>query len=414
MRGDLERKLADAQNLNDSIQNELDRLRIDNASTERDLRDQLEAARAAPRGAAEDGEWQSRYENLQQDLYEQEQITDEVRREAKQYLVEMRALSEQSGEAMEHESQLIEQVHALEAEIKDWKTRYAKARTQLRSVRTSSMGLSQPVDAGNLARNSAITSPDGLVKDVHVTRFQLSIDELLQIARGPDPAKVIDAMKSVIMATRYITTDCDAGGIVTPTSASLALMSPETPSGETKNPAKLKLRVSATANNLITAAKNHAAAQGLSPVSLLDAATSHLTTAVVDLVKICRIRPTPDEELADDFIGQDTKPLPKTPATFSDFALSPKNKKMGMNGMHNGNNNNNHVDRSDESSADYSVRSSSSPRNTGSGRGSTAWHSRMSSIRSSSRDPGLEDLKVCYHFPSPSTMWNWRPPPSKP
>jgi hypothetical protein len=66
---------------------------------------------------------------------------------------------------------------------------------------------------------------------------------------------------------------------------------------------KLKSRVSATANNLITASKNFALANGLSPVSLLDAAASHLTAAVVELVRTVKIRPTPAGELDDDDDG---------------------------------------------------------------------------------------------------------------
>ena len=398
-RDDLERRLADAQNLNESIQNELEQLRNDNATTERDLRVQLEEAQQAqPKGYGDDSELQRRYELLQQELYEQEQISEEVRTEAKQYLAEMRALSEQSSEAMEHESRLISQVDSLESEIKDWKTRYARARTQLRSLRTSSIGLSQPVDAGALARDAALTSPDGLVKDVHLTRFQLAIDELLQTGRGPDARRVIDAMKAVIMSTRTITVDCDAGTSTATTSAGMArsptsgtlLTSPDVPGhGEpTRNPAKLKQRVSATANNLITAAKNHAGAEGLSPVSLLDAAASHLTMAVVELVKVCRVRLTPAEELAEDFVGQDQKILPETPNSFGEAGgFSPVKGAGGSpRRMMVGNNSN----RGSDESADYSATSTSSPGRRGSG-----WNRSTASSMRSRGDPGLEDLKVC-------------------
>jgi len=54
---------------------------------------------------------------------------------------------------------------------------------------------------------------------------------------------------------------------------------------------------------LITASKNFVSANGLSPVSLLDAAASHLTAAVVELVRTVKIRPTPAGELEDDDDG---------------------------------------------------------------------------------------------------------------
>ena len=56
-------------------------------------------------------------------------------------------------------------------------------------------------------------------------------------------------------------------------------------------------RVTGTANSLITATKQHAAASGLSPVALLDAAASNLTSSVVELIKAVGIRPSPKAEL---------------------------------------------------------------------------------------------------------------------
>jgi len=50
--------------------------------------------------------------------------------------------------------------------------------------------------------------------------------------------------------------------------------------------------MSSTANNLTTAAKNYVTAKGLSPVSLLDAAASHLTATVIEIIKIVLIRTT--------------------------------------------------------------------------------------------------------------------------
>lgn len=86
-------------------------------------------------------------------------------------------------------------------------------------------------------------------------------------------------MKTVVLAVRNITTDIEQ-------SAS-SVKDEEV----AKKRHKLKGKISATANNVITASKNYATAGGLSPVSLLDAAASHLTTAVVDLVKTVKIKP---------------------------------------------------------------------------------------------------------------------------
>ena len=62
---------------------------------------------------------------------------------------------------------------------------------------------------------------------------------------------------------------------------------------------KATRKLSATANNLITASKNFANSSGLSPVSLLDAAASHLSTAVIEIVHLVKIRASPADELED-------------------------------------------------------------------------------------------------------------------
>jgi len=196
-------------------------------------------------------------------------------------------MAESGGSNVEREEKLQSEVEKLEDEVKNWKSRYVKAKAQLRSVRASSLGLSftRP-DASQHA--TALQDHEGLVKDVHVTKFQIAIDELLQIARSDNPAAVLDYMKTVVLAVRGITSDIESGS---PT---------EKDDEMSKRRAKLKSKVSATANNLITASKNFASASGLSPVSLLDAAASHLTAAVVDLLHTVKIRPTPAGELEDD------------------------------------------------------------------------------------------------------------------
>ncbi|KAK5262839.1 component of the polarisome, partial [Exophiala xenobiotica] len=159
-------------------------------------------------------------------------------------------MAEEGGNP-DREQKLQADVTSLEEEVKEWKARYVRAKTQLRSVRASSLGLSiaRP-DANRHA--AALQDRDGLVKDVHVTKFQISIDELLRIARSDNPAAVLDHMKTVVLAVRGITSDVDAAS--TDKNDEIA-----------KRRAKLKSKVSATANNLITASKNFASASGLSP-----------------------------------------------------------------------------------------------------------------------------------------------------
>ncbi|EXJ66495.1 uncharacterized protein A1O5_10164 [Cladophialophora psammophila CBS 110553] len=274
---DLERKIEQAEILNKSLEQEIEKLRAEQ-----------------PHYSGENVLWKTKFLKLdhdhgvlQEQLEQQRQLTDEVSRQGQAYLQEMRAMAESGGDNLEQEEKLRVDVQKLEEEVRSWKARYVKAKAQLRSVRASSLGLSiaRP-DTGQHAM--ALQDREGLVKDVHVTKFQIAIDELLQIARSDSPAAVLDHMKIVVLAVRGITSDIDAGS------------STEKDDEMGKRRAKLKTKVSATANNLITASKNFASASGLSPLSLLDAAASHLTAAIVDLLHTVKIRPTPAGELEDD------------------------------------------------------------------------------------------------------------------
>jgi hypothetical protein len=84
----------------------------------------------------------------------------------------------------------------------------------------------------------------------------------------------MDAMTEVVKATRGISDDVRRYG----------------GGGEGERVKKLSMRLSATANNLITATKNFVGSAGISPVSLVDAAASHLTSTVVELCKLVKLR----------------------------------------------------------------------------------------------------------------------------
>lgn len=319
--------MSEAQSLNKSMQAELDKLRSVNSSLENDM----QVLRMRPNGALTDGEgtrdagaeWKAQYENLERryeelklDLQDQQnvrlsqrsqvksvwtelglqrfvtdndlyQITEEMRREASESLMEMKALSDRCGQSWERDEALVNRIVRLEQEVKDWKHHYARVRTQLRSLRASSIGPSiKPKDVTVYARDNGVVSADGRIKDVHITKFQIAIDELLRIARVEDAPAVLDAMKAVVAATRHVIKDVAAAG--------------GADGAAPDNAAKLKLRVASHTNQLITVANNFAAAGGISPVALLDAAASHLSAAVVDLIHVAKIRPSPAGELEDE------------------------------------------------------------------------------------------------------------------
>ncbi|KAI9171795.1 Protein SPA2 [Paramyrothecium foliicola] len=288
----LENKLAEAQNLNDTMKQELDRMRDNHLEETRQLQDQVVALQDTTRSLGArvaDSDLQQENEDLRNALEDQEQMTQQVRQEAQGFLQEMRQLSQQSTSTYERQLELERQVERLESEVQDWRNKFARTKTQLRSMRGSSMGLTMDEDATRFLRDKGLIVDGGRVKDVHVTKFQISIDELLQTSRRENPDKVTDAMKYVVVSVRRIMKDIDES----------------TPSGDesAQLQAKQRAKVSAMANQLITASKTFAASAGMSPVSLLDASASHLTAAVVELLGIVKIRTTPADELDDEEEG---------------------------------------------------------------------------------------------------------------
>lgn len=284
---DLENQLADAQDLNDRLKQELDRIRDDHAADARQMREEIDALRqngtrgGSGGGGAGDAELQRENDDLRRLLREQEQVTEEVQQEAQNLLREMRTLSQQSGAAWEKQTEMERTIEKLEAEAQEWRSRYTKTKTQLRNLKATSMSLTVD-DAAKYMRERGFTTENGLVKDFHVTKFQVAIDDLLQRARSDQPDKIMETMKTVVVSVRRIIKDMDDAG------------------NGSEEQRKLKGRIASTANNLITAAKNFAASAGISPVSLIDAAASHLVAAIVELLKTVKIRPTPAGELEDE------------------------------------------------------------------------------------------------------------------
>lgn len=292
-RANLEDKLAEAQELNESLQREMDRIRAEHASETQQLREEIEQARESGNNrmmsnGAGNAELEREVNALRMALEEQEHVTEEVRREAQEFLREMRMISQQSAAAWEKQSEMEKTIESLETEVREWQNRYARTKTQLRDMRGTSAGVTVDQDAAQYVREKGFVDDAGLVKDIHVTKFQLAIDDLLQRARADTPERVIDAMKAVVVSVRRITKDIDS--------------SPQSGEAAMQNQ-KLKSRVSSTANNMITASKNFASSAGISPVSLLDAAASHLVAAVVELLRATKIRATPADELEDDDDG---------------------------------------------------------------------------------------------------------------
>ncbi|KAL7787405.1 hypothetical protein V8C37DRAFT_267540 [Trichoderma ceciliae] len=289
VRSSLEGKLTEAESLNNSLKQELERMREDHEQETRQLREQVRQSVSQMSSAIANEDLQRENDELRHSLQHQQQVTEEARAEAQEFLREMRLLSQQSGSTYEKQAELEKTIEQLEHEVREWRNRYARTKTQIRSLRGSSAGFSVDGDATKVPSENTLLDESGRIKDVHVTKYQMSIDELLQKVRDESPETVIDAMKAVVVSVRRITRDLDESA---PRGGEAA-----------QQQAKLRARISATANNLITVSKSFAASAGITPVALVDAAASHLTVAIVDMLRAVKIRPTPTEELDDEDDG---------------------------------------------------------------------------------------------------------------
>ncbi|KAK2744642.1 component of the polarisome [Myotisia sp. PD_48] len=291
----LQEELSAAQELKDELQARLEDAENQYQAAQRELED---VRRESFSKSEADNDWQVRFEDLNREheslkveFQQQQEVTEQVRQQATAFLEEMRAMTQGHDSSSARAENLEREVHRLEEELKNWKNRYAKTKTQLKHLRSSSIGLPGHIqDADSIIKENDLTDPDGVIKDVHITKFQMAIDELLRIARSTQPELVLEQMKAVIVAIHHIIEDL----------ANAPDQNPADSPRSTPSRNKLKTRVSAMANNLITASRNFAHSHGLSPVSLLDAAASHLTSAVIELARVVKIRATSEHELVDD------------------------------------------------------------------------------------------------------------------
>jgi len=322
-RGDLERRVAELTGSTDAHNAAMDRTHENYAKREASLREQTEqqvtdlqsqldmvnqenTMLRLQGGPSEhgpsDGELQQRCQALERRLAEQQKTTDEVRQNATEFLQEMRLLSQQSDAALEKEEQLRSQISTLQAEVDEWKHRYTKTRTLLRTLHASSIGLSlQNMADKALSSRQEYLSQNGIVSDMDVTSFQISIDELLTTARRGATEETLDKMKAVMHNVQQVTGGESVGdysGMLSPTTSP----NPQSPplNGNPPTVSGLKSRITRNAKGLITATRNFVSSNGLSPVSLVDAAAANLTAAVVDYLKTVGIKPTSSDDLRHD------------------------------------------------------------------------------------------------------------------
>ncbi|KAG6813745.1 hypothetical protein H0H92_007697 [Tricholoma furcatifolium] len=262
-----------------ALQKELDELRETR---------QRESERAARR--AEDDEEELRILRDRCEVLEQErenhhggadsEVVDQLRADMEGLLSEVGDLARRNDELMTAKDSDLVVIRDLDQQLKEYKRKYEQAKTELRSVKaTSQLYVQAPkFDRGE---DQLPISSDGGVVDIHVTAFLSAIDALLTAGRSNAPTRVLTPMKSVVNAVTAIVDDVRAFE-----------RRPQRERSDVDPEAlrSLRERAEATLTNLVAASKTHATSSGLSPVSLLDAAASHVSATVTEIGRTLCIR----------------------------------------------------------------------------------------------------------------------------
>ncbi|KAG8849964.1 component of the polarisome [Tulasnella sp. 330] len=268
----------------------------DQTTTIRSLQRDLEEAQT---GRAKEARRNTEYENQIQDLQDriedlqansgsrrgaQDAATNEMRSEMQNLVTELKDLARRNDELLEEKDADLAVIHSLTNQLSDSKRKYEHAKTELRKFRATSQLFHVATPKSD---DSLPMADNGGILDIHVDAFQTAIDSLLSVTRSNNPSGVFTPMRSVVTAVTTITDDMR--------------VYEQRPSrdrhGHDDEALRLmRERVDATLSNLVAATKNHAMSHGLSPVSLIDAAASHVSAAVVAVIHAVMIRKSTEEE----------------------------------------------------------------------------------------------------------------------
>ncbi|KAK4686209.1 protein SPA2, partial [Tremellales sp. Uapishka_1] len=282
VRGLKERATTHASSLR-SLQHELDIAR-DAAETARNH------AESSSRDAQEElNSWRDRCDGLEDELRRleeekasrdpdlngnQSEVAAELKAEMHSLLDELNSLSIRNDELMAEREQDAQGMNEMEEKVEEYRKRWEKARIELRNLKaTSTMFVSKPFSDDHLP-----ASADGNIADLNVSAFQSAIDGLLAAARSSTPSGVLPAMKAIVEAITCIGEDV------------VAFEANPNIDVDANRLESLKHESTTRLGALMQAARNHAMASGLSPVSLLDAAAGHLSSNVVEIIKLLKIR----------------------------------------------------------------------------------------------------------------------------
>jgi hypothetical protein len=161
---------------------------------------------------------------------------------------------------------------------------------------------------------------DGGVLDIHITAFLSAIDSLLTAGRSNAPTRVLTPMKSVVNAVTNIIEDVKAYE---------RRSQRDRGDADSDTLRSLRDRAEATLSNLVAATKTHASSSGMSPVSLLDAAASHVSVTITEIGRTVCIRKATKAEQEQYSYTSLTGPSPTATGGFAPSLRSVEESRLG-------------------------------------------------------------------------------------
>jgi len=183
-------------------------------------------------------------------------------------------------------------------------------KTELRSVKAMTQLL---LEAPKQSEDQLPVAADGGILDVHIFAFLSAIDSLLTAGRSNAPTEILTPLNAAINAVTAITDDLKA-------------FAQDRSDMDRDALGSLHTQADVTLSNLVAASITHAASSGMSPVSLLDAAASHVSASVTEIGKAIDIRKATMVEHEEFF--RTVKP-PSTTISIPSYSPSPPLRKVG-------------------------------------------------------------------------------------
>ena len=209
-----------------------------------------------------------------------EKEKEELKSQVIKLIEEVKNLGEREEARFLAEDRTRDYIHSLESQLRDMRDKLGIVKSEVDRFKRSS-GLQPPLPDNSINNQATINVNEyGGIRFENLTGLQNAIDDLIVTGRSSSPSFVLNVMKPIVGYVTAIQTDVETW-----------LNSNNDQNREENGRLNvLKERMIATLDNLMTATRNHAMGGGLSPISLLDAAASHVAVSAIEIAKLIGLK----------------------------------------------------------------------------------------------------------------------------